>query len=170
MNSPALIAVCLFAAASSVLAATDLQPLLDNSPFGKAPVVEEPVVAAGEAPLEFRSLVVEDDRRYFSVFDPASQRGHWIAEGEEGGDIVFVGYDAEAQQLVVRQGGRSLELALKRADIVAGVMPTVAVPNNAPAQRRVRPAGQADARRLEAVAAEVRRRRALRQSAAGATR
>ena len=168
MNSPALIAVCLFAAASSVLAATDLQPLLDNSPFGKAPVVEEPVVAAGEAPLEFRSLVVEDDRRYFSVFDPASQRGHWIAEGEEGGDIVFVGYDTEAQQLVVRRGGRSLELPLKRADIVAGVMPTAAAPN-APPPRQVRPAGQADARRLEAVAAEVRRRRALRQSAAGAT-
>src|SRR5690606_28505580 len=124
-----------------------------------------------EAPLEFRSLIVEDGRRYFSVFDPSAQRGYWVAEdgADDQSGITVSTYDDDAHRLVVSRGGRTYELLLKQANIVAGAVPApVALTNNGSNNNRARPAVNtaADARRLEAVAAEVRRRRALRQAAA----
>ncbi len=149
----------------------DLQPLLDNSPFGQAPKAETTVSAPAEASLEFRSLVVEGGQRYFSVFDASTQRGYWVAEGESKGDIEVSGYDPDNQELRVSQGGRILHLTMKRANIVAGAMPSAVVAaaptNNAtgPRSSQARQSNPADSRRLEAVAEEVRRRRALRQAA-----
>ncbi len=166
-----LITVVLLLAASALRGA-DLQPLLDNSPFGRPPAAESTTVPAAQAPLEFRSLIVEDGRRYFSVFDPSAQRGYWVGEGDEENQsgITVSSYDDDARRLVVSQGGRTYELLLKQANIVAGAVPTPAVTtaNAGNDPGRVRPASNnaADARRLEAVAAEVRRRRALRQAAA----
>ncbi|MFH1497457.1 MAG: hypothetical protein ABII82_06485 [Verrucomicrobiota bacterium] len=169
MKFPLLTVVLLPAA--SALCGADLQPLLDNSPFGRPPVAESTTVPAAEAPLEFRSLIVEDGRRYFSVFDPSAQRGHWVAEDDADNQsgITVSSYDDEAHRLVVSHGGRTYELLLKQANILAGAVPApVALTNNGNNHDRGRPTvnNVADARRLEAVAAEVRRRRALRQAAA----
>lgn len=158
--------------AASALCGADLQPLLDNSPFGRPPAVESGTVPAAEAPLEFRSLIVEKDRKYFSVFDPSAQRGYWVSEGDEDNQsgITIASYDDESHRLVVRQGGRTYELLLKQANILAGAVPApvVAGANASGGPPRVQSSSNnaADARRLEAVAAEVRRRRALRQAAA----
>lgn len=167
-----LITVVLLSVAS-VLRGADLQPLLDNSPFGRPPAAASTTVPAAEAPLEFRSLIVEGGHRYFSVFDPSAQRGYWVGEGDEENQsgITVSSYDDDARRLVVNQGGRTYELLLKQANILAGAVPTPAVTTAGTGNNdasRVRPASNnaADARRLEAVAAEVRRRRALRQAAA----
>lgn len=168
--SPLTLVLSLFVLAAP-LAGADLQALLDNSPFGKPPAKESIAEATSQVPLEFRSLIVEDQGRYFSVFDPAAQRGYWLSENNAEGEIVINSYDEEARELVVSQSGRVMRLPLKSANIIAGAVPTVA----APAQPNGRQAPQvnrdsaADARRLEAVAAEVRRRRALRQAAASNT-
>jgi hypothetical protein len=71
--------------------------------------------------------------------------------------------------LEVEQNGRPVKLTLKRATILAGqplaAMPGTPVMNGQGNPGEVRQAeGGADGRRLEAVAAEVRRRRALRNA------
>lgn len=171
MNFPVLTVILMLVGPVASLTGADLQPLLDNSPFGRAPAPEPVVVTSNEALLEFRSLVVEGGQRYFSIFDPTAQRGYWVAEGEEAGGISVASYNEDDQQLEVQQGGRTLNLVIKTANIVAGAAPLPGAPG-ASAQTRtpqVRTTGAADPKRLEAVAAEVRRRRALRQAATNAT-
>ncbi|MCU0793461.1 MAG: hypothetical protein MUE42_11575 [Opitutaceae bacterium] len=150
----------------------DLQTLVDRSPFappgtsasGGAPVAEQ-------GTLEFRGMVVDESGTAYSVFDASANRGFWIREGEKG-PIQVKSYQAADNLLEVDRGGQAVKLQLKRATIQAGapiaIKPAVvnapprpqngATPNAAPAA--------ADTRRLEAVAAEVRRRRALRNAAA----
>jgi hypothetical protein len=88
--------------------------------------------------------------------------------GGAGESVKVKQYDAASSQLEIEQNGKTLKLPLKRATIAAGpavvMNPTPAPqqPNGAP---NVRPGDPAvDAKRLETVAAEVRRRRALRSN------
>lgn len=154
----------------------DFQPLLGRSPFGQPPAA--PVQAPVETPnLEFRGIVVEGGARYYSVFNASTQRGEWVREGDAKATVQVTEFDAENNVLVVVQNGRPLRLTLKESTIsTLAVAPTPAA--GGARQGGPRPTGNnnaavtpapADAQRLEAIAAEVRRRRALRQSAGNAT-
>ena len=160
------------------LEAMDLQTLVDRSPFSppKAAVAES---GQQEQPgtLEFRGMVVDAAGTSYSVFDVTASRGYWVKEGGDG-PIRVKSYNPQDNQLEVEQNGKPVKLQLKRATIQAG-SPVAAAAPRPPSQPGVpqpgggppgmgRPNGEpgADARRLEAVAAEVRRRRALRNAAA----
>lgn len=147
----------------------DLNTLVERSPF--APPGAKSVEAESAAPsqLEFRGIAADDNGTLFSVYDLAANRGYWVREGGDG-VIAVKTFDPAENRLVVEQGGRTLTLSLKRALIQAGATGTVAAtpsPGNAPSGSNNRTAANpaADAQRLEAVAAEVRRRRALRNAA-----
>ena len=150
--------------------AADLQTLVDRSPFGPSGAVAGTVPVAEAGTLEFRGMVVDQGGTAYSVFDASANRGFWLREGENG-PIRIKSYQADDNILEVDQGGRAVKLQLKRATIQAGaaiaMAPKPAVVNNAqPGGAAPAAAVAADARRLEAVAAEVRRRRALRNAAA----
>ncbi len=147
------------------VAAADLQSLVDNSPFGKAPVVQNNAPPTEVPPLEFRGVYTEAGVRHFSVFDPSSQRSYWLAEGAEEKGIAIQNFDTSSDKLTVQHQGRTYQLSLKTASITGSPVaaaPQMPVNNGSPQVR----SAEADQRRLEAVAAEVRRRRALRQAAA----
>lgn len=161
------------------LSAADLQTLVDRSPFSP-PAGAAATTAAPEVPgtLEFRGIVVDEQGTSYSVFDATASRGYWLREGGDG-PIRFKSYNAQDTQLEVEQNGRPVKLQMKRASIAAGAPIAIAPPRPAsagspqpgggPAVARAPGDPATDARRLEAVAAEVRRRRALRNAAATGT-
>lgn len=148
--------------ASPVIAESDLQSLLDRSPF--APPKDE---STGETPadqgvLEFRGMVMEGGETTFSVFDATANKARWLRVGE-GDSFKIKHFDAGTNQLEVEQQGKSLKLLLKRSTIQAGASGVAAPQAGGPPN--IRPGDPAnDTRRLETVAAEVRRRRALRST------
>lgn len=124
-------------------------------------------------------MVVEPEGTSYSIFDASSQKARWLRVGE-GESFRVKNYDTDNNQLEIEQNGKTVKLSLKRSTIQAGpavanlaAPPTGGQPGNRPpGSPDVRRANApADAQRLEAVAAEVRRRRALRNAAAnpGAT-
>jgi hypothetical protein len=107
------------------------------------------------------------------IYNKTLNSSTWLQIGEEGPDALFVdAYNANDAAVTVRQGGQTLNLALQAATITPGAArasaPVQLVGNSSDLVSTVRTnPTQADERaRLEAVAAEVRRRRALRQNAA----
>jgi len=112
----------------------------------------------------------------YGLFDPVKRQSSWVKLNEAGNDYTVRNYDAANDAVTVEYQGRVLTLALKAAKIQSlapSALPQVAAatpqlqpnlnPNTPPA---FSPTPVDEARRLESVAAEVRRRRALRQSAA----
>ena len=159
------------------LSGMDLSTLTARSPFAPAGSGRPEAVPAEAAQLEFRSIASDQGGMMFSIFDATANRGHWLRMGEAGFAVVK-SYDSAQNQIEVEHQGKIIQLRLKRATIQVGAAMPVPVmaqmpglPVNKDANGQVAPT---DARRLEAVAAEVRRRRALRTVAqtpasAGAT-
>lgn len=148
--------------------AADLQTLIDRSPFAPPAsqnAMENPTQE--QSVLEFRGMVVDAGGTAYSVFDATANKARWLRVGE--GDTFKVKqYDSASSQLEIEQQGKTLKLPLKRATIAAGPA-VVANPTPSPQQQNGAPNARpgdpaADAKRLETVAAEVRRRRALRSN------
>ncbi len=147
---------------------------------------DTPAAVAGSAasqgaPIEFRGVVVIGGRQRFNFFDPARKQSAWVGLAEPGMPYRVTAYDTARERVTVAVGGRVLELALEKTKIasspppanvpVVGVAPATpaaaAAPGVAPVVLNPTPADEA--KRLEAIAAEVRRRRAQRQQQAGMT-
>lgn len=141
---------------------------------------ETPAAAAPteNAPIEFRGVLVIGGKQRFNFFDPAKRQSAWVALNEAGAPYLVSRYDAGAETVTVDAGGRSLTLTLQKATIAAApapanvpVGPPVMASGTAPVPQPpvvLNPTAADEAKRLEAIAAEVRRRRALRQQAEGA--
>lgn len=148
----------------------DLQTLVDRSPF--APPAGSVAETSTEQPgtLEFRGMAVDQQGTSYSVFDATANKGFWLREGGDG-PLRIKSYNAQDAQLEVEQNGRPVKLQMKRATIQAGAaiaLPQQPQPGTQAGGGQVRRSGDpaSDTRRLEAVASEVRRRRALRNAAA----
>lgn len=150
------------------------------SPFlpPDAPSAVAGVVSAQGAPIEFRGVVVIGGRQRFNFFDPARKQSAWVGLEEPGMPYRVTAYDDARESVTVEMGGRVLTLALEKTKIAsspppanvpapgaAPAAPTAATPGVAPVVLNPTPADEA--KRLEAIAAEVRRRRALRQQQTG---
>ncbi|RRJ97157.1 hypothetical protein Ga0100231_015905 [Opitutaceae bacterium TAV4] len=164
----------LFLAAPPVVSGgtIDLQTLIDNPPFGKAPEAGASAEADPQA-LEFRGYIVDQGVRYFSLYDPTVQKSSWVSE-KESGPIAIKTFDADDGALTVTQAGKTVRLKLKAATIANAPVAPVATASNPRGVRTFQPGGpnatprtgaQIDPKRLEAIAAEVARRRAQRQAA-----
>jgi hypothetical protein len=145
-----------------------LQTLIDRSPFSP-PAGHDAVenAAAEQSVLEFRGMVVDAGGTAYSVFDATANKARWLRVGE-GESFKVKQYDAASSQLEIEQNGKTLKLSLKRATIAAGpavVMNPTPAPQQPNGAANARPGDPVvDAKRLETVAAEVRRRRALRSN------
>lgn len=144
----------------------------DNAPVEKA--------GAGAATLEFRGFVDVGGGKQFRLFDPAKKRGDWVRLNERSPELeaVIREHNEGEESVSVEHQGRTVSLAMRKAKIVAdAAVPAAPPPGVAPAgpaitvtpavtqSVMVNPSPADEQRRLEAVAAEVNRRRALREQA-----
>ena len=173
MNTPSplslVFGLCLGAVGAS--AAVSLDGLVAESPF--MPKREENTaapVATENAAVEFRGLISTKEGVLFGLYDRTRNVGAWVKEKDKGSDFNVRSYDAAADMVTIDYQGQKYTLPLSTSRIATAApsaAPVVARPAGGTPQQAV--AKPADATRLESVAAEVRRRRALRQAGAQPT-
>jgi hypothetical protein len=148
-----------------------------KSPFLPQAGAAGPAAPTAGAPLEFRGYLATSEGVQFRVYDPARKMGAWVRLNERNPDLDVVAkqHDESRNTLTLEHQGRTLTLAEREAKVVSGgqtqmIPPPQPVPpvNVAPAVTQavvLNPTPADEQRRLEAVAAEVARRRALREQA-----
>lgn len=138
--------------------------LIANSPFGQQQQSQEP--SAPEIQVEFRGYVVEDGETLLSLWLPnetgGKARSYWVKPGGTAGAITVSSFDSGRAEVTLVYPGGGVTLPLKRAKISA--MATAAPEN---AQAVAQSGNPSEAQRLESIAGEIRRRRALRQQQSG---
>lgn len=119
------------------------------------------------------------DSYKFSIYDSAKRMSTWLGLDDVGREFVVRSYDEARDTVTVDYQGRTLTLALKTAKVASA--PAMAQPaaNFVPPPPAPQPIGGPvvlnptpadEQRRLEAIAAEVNRRRMIRQQALQASR
>jgi hypothetical protein len=171
MNTPSLLSfvfgLCLGAVGAS--AAVSLDGLATESPF--MPKRDESAVvpvATENAAIEFRGLIATKDGVLFGLYDRSRNVGAWVGEKDRSSEFTVRSYDVAADMVTVEYQGQkyTLPLSTSRIATAAPSAPPVMAKPAQPGSPQAAAAVPADATRLESVAAEVRRRRALRQAAA----
>lgn len=151
--------------------------LSGNSPFMPPQAAAAPGPTQN-APLEYAGYFSTPEGRMFRVKDAQTKAGVFlkINERDEGLKVTVKQFDESANTLTVEQDGRTLTLEERKSKIVSAgnaasmppPMPMPTMTNVAPAVTQsvvVNPTPADEQKRLEAVAAEVARRRALREQA-----
>jgi hypothetical protein len=152
--------------------------LAAKSPFtsANAPDAASPTA---NAPLEFRGYMETSEGVQFRIYDPAKKTGIWVKANERNSEfgLLVKEHDLDKETLTVEHQGKPLTLSQRKSKVVSSgsaalaVPPAAAVaatPNVLPAVTQavvLNPTPADEQRRLDAVAAEVARRRALRQQA-----
>lgn len=172
-----------FGALAAVLAVIAGAPaaaqLAKTSPFMPPQGAAANTPTAG-APLEFRGWIQTGDGILFRLRDPARKADTWVKLNEHDNtlDVTPKQHDLERNTLTIDYQGKTLTLAVRESKIVSSgsaahpmplPAPAPAAANVSPAVTQsvvVNPTPADEQRRLEAVAAEVARRRALREQAA----
>lgn len=157
----------MFVALAATLAAqpSPLDQLLKNSPFGTArPGSPSEATGSGQA-WEFRGLVEENGVLWFSLYEPATRRSVWRRLQQPDQHVVVRQFDPDGNTLTIEFQSRTLVLPMRSAPRIEGP-PVASQPSGVqPATvASAPPAAPADnAQRLQQIAEEIRRRRALRQ-------
>jgi hypothetical protein len=152
--------------------------LAAHSPF--LPQQGSAAAPTAGAPLEFGGyLDTPSGERLYRIKDPGRKASEWVKLNEKSPSLGVVAkqFDEANDTLTIDYQGQSLTLAKKEAKILSAgnvpqvmpqPMPVAGNTNVAPAVTQsvvVNPTQADEQRRLEAVAAEVARRRALREQA-----
>lgn len=155
------------------LAATRTQAqLAANSPF--LPSASSGAVAVTEgAAIELRGVMEMREGLSFCIFDPAKKVSTWTRLNQKGYDFLVKSYDAAHETVTVDYAGRTLTLAMRAVKVASSgqasaPLPSSGAPNMPAAVTQnvvLNPTPADEQARLEAVATEVRRRRALREQA-----
>jgi hypothetical protein len=146
--------------------------LAQSSPFMPAQAAATTAVTEG-APLELRGVMDTGSGLLFGIFDPAKKVSVWSKLNEKDHDFLVKSYDATNEMVTVQHGGRTLNLAMRASKVASSGQATAPPPMSAPTGMPtavtqsvvLNPTPADEQRRLEAVATEVRRRRALREQA-----
>ena len=164
--SKILITLGLSLGALSGSAAISLDGLTSNSPFVVQSVNGVLPTNPETANIEFRGVIASQNGTIFGLYDRTRNQGSWVRQNEKGAEFNVISYDAANEVVTVDYQGQKLSLALSSAKIGMAAPSTSPVIAAAPlgAPTATASTGPTDQRRLESVAAEVRRRRALRQS------
>lgn len=177
----ALVFPCLWLAFGLAGTLRAAPPIASRSPFlppENAPVEKN---EAGPAALEFRGFVDVGGGKQFRLFDPAKKQGAWVRLNERSAEFEAVvrQHNEGEESVSVEHQGRTVTLTMRKAKIVADVAaaappppagiapagPAISVTPAVTQTVMVNPSPADEQRRLEAVAAEVNRRRALREQA-----
>jgi hypothetical protein len=162
----------LSAAAALVWADPCRADLAQASPF-LAPNTPDAGQAGGPSgPVELRGVMSTSQGDSYCIYDTAKKTGTWVGLNEPGYDFVVKSADPDGNSVTVNFQGRSMRLTLRTSKVAsvgpAGSAGPAGPPGSAgfspPAVLNPTPADEQ--RRLDAVAAEVRRRRLEREKAA----
>lgn len=133
---------------------------------------------ASSAPLQFAGYMKTNEGVQYRLYAPAKKVSFWVKLNERNADfdVLAKQHDDGQQTLTIEYQGKTLTLAERQSKVVssgsAAMPPPVAMPvqtNVPPAVTQavvLNPTPADEQRRLDAVAAEVARRRALREQAA----
>lgn len=167
-----LLPLCLVATAPAA------SSLAGSSPFAPPPSAVDAAAPTPDATLELRGIMAAGDSYMFSIYDSAKRSSSWLGLNDIGREFIVRSYDESRDTVTVDYQGRTLTLALKTAKVAAA--PMMAQPANfvppPPAPQPIggpvvlNPTPADEQRRLEAIAAEVNRRRMIRQQALQASR
>ena len=158
-------------------AASAAAQLSSRSPFISTPAAGAGTAPTAGAPLEFVGYYEDNEGRLFRIRDVTSKKGVWARLNERSDEfnLVVKQHDTTQATLTVEHQGRSLTLAERVAKIVSGGPAMPAMPPPMPVQSNVpaavtqsvvlNPTPADEQARLNAVASEVARRRALRVQA-----
>ncbi|MFA6959235.1 MAG: hypothetical protein WC205_00615 [Opitutaceae bacterium] len=157
---------------SGASAAVSLDGLATHSPFMLQQEEEAAPTVTASAAVEFRGLISSKDGVFFGLYDRTRNTGAWVKKNDKSSDFQVRSYDEANDMVTLDYQGQKFTLALSSAKIgTAAPSPVVVAPPpggppvpGAPGAPVAAGARVDDQRRLESVAAEVRRRRALRQS------
>jgi hypothetical protein len=148
--------------------------LTTSSPFLPLKATDAAAPTAG-APLELRGVTDLGDGMNFRLVDTGPKKnGAWVRLNERDSDLGVLAkqYDAASEMLTVEYQGRILTLAMHQAKVASsGAAPNIPMggipmPMGIPPVAAVNATPVQEQQRLEAVAAEVARRRQLREQAA----
>jgi hypothetical protein len=169
-------ALCRFCALGLALFATGRAQLATKSPFMPPQTAATNAPTVG-APLEYRGFMETGDGIQYRIFDTAAKMGAWVKLNERNADLDLIAkqYDGGQQTLTIEHKGRTLTLEERKGKVVSSgaalqpAPPPPVAPSNVPAAVTqavvLNPTPADEQRRLEAVASEVARRRALREQA-----
>ncbi|HYP17883.1 MAG TPA: hypothetical protein VEQ65_11790, partial [Opitutus sp.] len=148
------------------------------SPF-LPPATSTDPVPTQDAAIELRGIMATDVGFMVSIYDSTHRSSTWLRLNETGREFVVRSHDAARDTGTVEHQGRTVTLALKTAKVSAAPAAQPVVANTPPPPNAPQPIGGPvvlnptpadEQRRLEAIAAEVNRRRMLRQQALQASR
>jgi hypothetical protein len=160
-----------------MIAAPARSELIKVSPF--LPPQSASATPTSNAPLQYMGWIDNTDGRLYRIVDPAQKKGVFLKVGERDTnlDVSIKQHDDDHDTVTIEHGGQTLTLAQHEAKVLAGAMGAqmippppmpMPMPNVSPAVTQsvvLNPTQADEQKRLEAVAAEVARRRALREQA-----
>lgn len=136
-------------------------------------------------PIELRGIVSDEDGERFAIYDPVKKEGAWVRIDDKEHPFIVRSYDAATNRIVVDYQGKSQTIVLVEPKFGPGksvaapialpgvaAQPAVAVagapgrftPGGGAQQRAAAQPSADEAKRLEAIRAEVARRRAQREA------
>jgi hypothetical protein len=160
---PWLMAACL----GLGLGARASAQLAESSPFMPPGTAGGPGAAAGGGTPELRGIMSTGDGFLYCIYEPSRKSSSWVALNEGGHDFVVKSADPARDTVTLESAGSTFTIALREAKVATLSGPALNLPNRSVGPQYPVPGmNPADAaRRLNAVAAEVRRRRQLREEA-----
>jgi hypothetical protein len=143
--------------------------LTPNSPFAPPSNNADTSATTANAPLELHGILATPDGYEFNLCDQAGNVNVWIGLNATGQPFVVRSHDVAHNRVTVEYQGRELTLSLAQPEITSTPMsmPQVGgMPPYNPKDERTQAEQMQDERmRLERIAEEIRRRRALRAAA-----
>lgn len=168
----------IFAALAAFAGGDAVGQVASRSPFMPPQAAGSKSGPTEGAPLEYHGFIQSGDDVRYRIYNPARKAATWVKIDERNPDfdVVAKQHDGELKTLTIEHAGRTLTLAERKSKIVSSgnaaqampPPPQLNQPTVAPAVTQsvvLNPTPADEQRRLEAVAAEVARRRALREQA-----
>jgi hypothetical protein len=142
----------------------------DSSPFLPNPAAGGAAGAAAEnEPLELHGIMPTADGLRFCIFDAAKKTSRWVGLNDAAGGAPYVvkSADPDRDTVTVLNGGRLMTLSLRKPKVQSFAAGNPAILGALPpgVSTVLNPTPADEQRRLQAIAAEVRRRRLAREAA-----
>ena len=154
-------------AAGSAAARADLA---QTSPFLPANTADTSSQGGPGGPVELRGVMSTSEGTEYCIYDAVKKSSAWVSLNETGNGFVVKAADPSGDSVTVEYQGRTLKLALRTAKVASAGPGSGPGGNPSSITQSVvlNPTPADEQRRLDAVAAEVRRRRQEREKAAQA--
>jgi hypothetical protein len=143
--------------------------LAQTSPFLPASAVDMAAQGGPGGPVELRGVMSTSAGTEYCIYDSVKKSSAWVGVNEAGNTFVVKSADPSGDNVTVEYQGRTLKLALRTAKIGSAGPGMAGPPGSPPSITQsvvLNPTPADEQRRLDAVAAEVRRRRQEREKAA----